>query len=149
MCKHTADTDPVIESEVTARLTSWRLRRPSVAECHCLDLCRAGTYCYRFSENLTYLYWVLNENVKKDFLVWEFQSYIYNSGCWLVPTLIKQEQVEQIRPSMNSFQELMMTSCYLHLDGMFVFLCLLVWVILTYMQFWLLTPLTPSLKITS
>lgn len=38
----------------------------------------------------------------------------------------KQKQVEQIWPSMNSFQELRMILCSLHLNGMFVCLCFLV-----------------------
>lgn len=75
-CKHTADTGPVVESEVTARLISWRVLFPSVAECHCLDLCRTRTYCYWFSNILTCLYWILSENVKWNFqfLAWEIQT---------------------------------------------------------------------------
>lgn len=66
---HAADIDPVIDSEVTACLISWRLHHRSVAQCRRLDLCRTGTCHNWFSKNLTRLYWTLNENVKGKFSI--------------------------------------------------------------------------------
>lgn len=71
----------MIESEVTAHLSSWRLLRPSVDVFHCLDFCRTGTYCYRFFGEVDTF---LHQNIKKDFQVWEF--HLYTFCCWVDKT---------------------------------------------------------------